>query len=254
MSRHIATYIHPFTSTIFFSVSEYLLQSMIIQLVFQLIRQIGIIRRFMLRLPIKTIIFLPFPFESLAVSTTCPEFGLFHIDGINACINGLLYMCFFYIGQIILCRNNVGHLMSVPDSISFLPHLSFVHVRYSVPFSGKIALIFSPGDPCHEMSGISAIAPGVYTLCKRYGTRFVGRISIDSIYDGDISSVIQCRTPRLRCLKHRLLFGMLCNTTYTTEREYTKQNKTTFQYHNFLFKVGLPSVLLPGQTAVIHLF
>ena len=85
-------------------------------------------------------------------------------------------------------------------------------------------------------------------------SRFVGRISIDSIYDGDISSVIQCRTPRLRCLKHRLLFGMLCNTTYTTEREYTKQNKTTFQYHNFLFKVGLPSVLLPGQTAVIHLF
>src|SRR5690554_3664172 len=122
----------------------------------------------MLRTPGKTVVILPLLFECIAVACPGPEFGLFHVDGIYAGINHPFYMLLLEVGKEIIRWYDVRHKMTMPYRITILCHLSFIEMPFSVPFAGKIILVFTPGNAGHKMGFITPILPSFYTLLNRY--------------------------------------------------------------------------------------
>ena len=113
MSRHITLDIQSFRLSVLFCIGENLVQRIIIQMIFQFVGKIGILRRFVLRSPGEIIIFLPFGLESFAVSATHPELRFLQIDGGDSGINDSFDLCFLHIADKTLGRYDIGNQMDV---------------------------------------------------------------------------------------------------------------------------------------------
>ena len=160
MSRHITLDIQSFRLSVLFCIGENLVQRIIIQMIFQFVGKIGILRRFVLRSPGEIIIFLPFGLESFAVSATHPELRFLQIDGGDSGINDSFDLCFLHIADKTLGGYDIGNQMAVSDLISIAVALSFFQMPvYSVPLSQKIVLIVAPGNSGHKLRQIPFISP-----------------------------------------------------------------------------------------------
>lgn len=103
-----------------------------------------------LRPPREAVVILPFPLECLAVACPCPELGLLQEYGINAGIYDWTNVPFLEICEVVVCRNNVGDEVSVPDSVALHSLLSFVQMPLAIPLASEIVLLLSPCNARHE--------------------------------------------------------------------------------------------------------
>ena len=219
MGRHITAYIHTFTPAISFGKGKYFVQSPVIQMIFQFISEVGILRRLVLCTPGETIISLPLLFESITISGTGPKFRFFHIDSIDPGIDHPFDMFLLHVLDKLTGRNDVRHHMPMPDGITGLSHLSFAKmILFTVPLSQKIVLVFSPGNAGHEMRPVSPVPPTIHPLLESHL-----RPVVHPIDDRGISPDICRFFPLSTGLEHRLFFfqtGMLRHRKRTILRFY----------------------------------
>ena len=174
-------------------------------MVFQLVGKISIFRGEMLGTPRETIILLPFTLERFAISGICPKFRLFKEDFTNARIDDRLDLCFLEILEVVKGRHNVWSARIVQDGIPLHVLLTFVHVRFSVPFPQKVVTISTPCDTGHEMGGVSTLAPTSYAFLETHLRTVAG-----TIYHNGIGTDINGRFPMAGRLESGLYF--LCHT------------------------------------------
>ena len=162
MGRDIAFHVHPLTLSVFLGICENFVEGPVIEIVFELVRKVGVFRGFMLRPPVEAVIFFPFPFERFAVAGPGPEFRLFHENGVDPCIDHPFHVHFFHVFQVILGRDDIRYHVPVPDSVSLYCYLTLVEVPFPVPFSCEIVLVLAPGDSRHEVGDIPSVPPGFH--------------------------------------------------------------------------------------------
>ena len=160
MGRDIALDVEALAAAIFLGIGESFVQSPVVEMVLELAGHICSLRRLVLRPPFGSVVFFPFALERFAVAGAGPELGLFKIYGCDSGIDHPLDVFLLEILQVVLCRDNVRHHVSVPDGIALGIDLSLVKMPFSVPFPGEIVLVLAPGDSGHEIDFVSSLFPG----------------------------------------------------------------------------------------------
>ena len=196
MCGHIATHVQPPLPPILLGIGESLIQRTIVEVILELVREIRVLGRLVLRTPREAVIFLPFALERLAVSASCPELGLLQEDGVDACIDDGTYMSLLEVFEIVLRRHDVGHPCAVPDGVARHRLLSLVHVLAPIPATCEVILILAPGDARHEVGGVATFSPRVHSLAECQSGPVVG-----AIHHHCIGPVIQGGTPGTAALE-----------------------------------------------------
>ena len=104
------------------------------------------------------------------------------------------------IPEVILRRDDIGHMAAMPERVTRGGHLSFVQMRLPVPSAQEIILVGAPGDAGHEMRLVAPLAPGGQAVFQ--GTAAGrARIAAHSVHHHRIGPVVQSGTPSLGCLE-----------------------------------------------------
>ena len=195
MGGHIALDVHSLGLAVGFGIGEDLVQGVIVELVFQLVGQPGVLRRLVGWSPGKAVIFFPLLLEGLAVACPCPKLWLFHEDGVYARIDHALDVPFLDVIEIVFRRDNIRHHGAVPDGVAVLLHLSFVKMRLTVPLSGEVVLVFTPCNARHEMGDVAAFLPRTDSVLDGTSRR-CARIATHAIHHHGIGPVVNGGPPR----------------------------------------------------------
>ena len=195
VGRDVALHIHPLAAAVLLGEGEDLAQGIVVELVLELVGQVGVLGRFVLGAPLGAVVLFPFPFEGLAVTRAGPELGLLHEDGVDAGVDDPFHVALLHVGQVVVGRDDVGHQMSVPDGVTAALHLSFVEVGTSVPLAGEVVLVFAPGDSGHEVHRVSAVAPRADAVFEIAVAVFVRGVASDAVYHHGIGAVVDCGPP-----------------------------------------------------------
>ena len=201
VGRHVASDVHAFLLAIFLGIGEGLIQRSIIQMVFQLVGEVSILCRKMLCSPRKAIIFLPFAFERIAVSGVCPELRFFQEDFTDTGIDYRLDLSFLEVFQIVQGRDNVRSSRIVQNGVTLCILLSFIHVRFSVPLSGEVVAVSTPGNTRHEVGSISTLLPALHSVLESHF-----RSASGAIYHHCVRADIDGRLPMAGRLEGSLYF------------------------------------------------
>src|SRR5690606_34466744 len=228
MRGNVAFYIHAFGFPVFFGKGKYFVQRLIIEVILELIRKVSVLWRFVLWTPIKTIIFLPFPFKRLTVSCSSPEFRFFHKYSVDSRIDDRLHMLFLQIRQEVIRRYNIRNHMAMPYGILLPGNLPFIEMPLAIPLPCEIILIFTPGNPGHEMDGISSIFPGFHPLRERHPLVFIRWIPTYTVDHDRICPIVDCGAPFSRSLKGR--FDLFCCIVGNDWRAECKQTTRAYAY------------------------
>ena len=202
MGGHITADIHSFLSPVLLGIGKSLIEGTVVEVILQLIGEIGVLDTFVLGAPGEAVKLLPFTFESLTVSGSRPELRFFQEDGIDACIYNRFYVTFLKVREIIPGGDNIRYQAAVPDGITLSCLLSFVQMPFPVPFACEVILILAPGDTCHKMSGIATITPGIHPFAEGHPTVIVG-----AIHHHQVGADIRDRFPRSCGLERSLLLS-----------------------------------------------
>ena len=160
MRRHITFDIQSFRFSVFFGISEYLIQRIIVQMIFQFVGKVCVFGRFVLSSPGEIIIFLPFGFKSFAISATHPKLRFFQIYGCYPGVNHPFDLCFLHIADKTFGRYDIRDQMAMSYFISITVALSFFQMPvYSIPFPQKVVLVVSPGNSGHKFRQITFVSP-----------------------------------------------------------------------------------------------
>ena len=198
--RHVALHVHPLLPSVGLGISEGLVQGTVVEVVLQLVREVGVLGRFVLRPPRETVILLPLALEGLAVAGSCPELRLLQEDGFDALVYDGTDVLLLEVSQIVARRHDVGHEVSVHDGVALLRLLPLVHVPAAVPFSGEVVLILPPGDARHEVRRVVVFAPRLHALGKG-----MPPVVVHAIDHHGIRADVGCRLPRPSGLERCLL-------------------------------------------------
>ena len=199
---HITADIHSFLSPVLLGIGKSLIEGTVVEVILQLIGEIGVLGTFVLGAPGEAVKLLPFTFESLTVSGSRPELRFFQEDGIDACIYNRFYVTFLKVREIIPGGDNIRYQAAVPDGITLSCLLSFVQMPFPVPFACEVILILAPGDTCHKMSSIASITPGIHPFAEGHPTIIVG-----AIHHHQVGADIRDRFPRSCGLERSLLLS-----------------------------------------------
>ena len=236
MGRHVTADLHPLLPSVLLGERKDFVQRVVIEVVFQLVRKVGVFRRFVLGTPVETVILLPFALERLAVTRSGPEFGFFEIDRIDPGVDHPTDMHLLHVGDKRLRRHEIGHHVPVPERIPRLYDLPFVQMVHPVPFARKIILVASPCDAGHKMGLISLRPPRLHALLERHAGSVVRIID-----NGHIGAAVRHGFPWAVGLERRFLaVGVAragrCGTPCQQASRRQHRNRQ-IQVHHFLFSV-----------------
>ena len=161
---HVAAHVHAFLPSVLLGVGERLVERAVVKMILELVRQIGVLSRLVLRTPVESVVFLPFALERLAVSAARPELRLLEEYGVYSRVDDGSDLPFLEILEVVLCRHDVGNEVSVPYGVALHGLLSLVQMPLAVPFAGEVVLISAPGDAGHEVRGVAPVAPRLHPL------------------------------------------------------------------------------------------
>ncbi len=168
MCRDIAPYVQSFALTIFFRIRKTRFYRPVVQMIFELIGQIGVFCRFMLGSPVKPIIFFPLSFEGITIARLCPELRFLQVNGVNPRVNDPFDHFLLHVFYKILRRHDIVHHATMPECIALLGYLSFIQVPFPIPLSREIVLVFTPGNACHKVCSVPSFAPSLDAFFKTH--------------------------------------------------------------------------------------
>ena len=120
------------------------------------------------------------------------------------------------IGEIVLRGDDIRDHPAVPDRVSAHLDLSFVQVPLSIPFTGKIVLVFPPGDTGHELSGVPPFLPGSEPVLEGQAAPVPVRgIAAYAVYHDGIGPVVDMFAPGPGGLESSFVRRMLGSTGST---------------------------------------
>ncbi len=176
MRRHITAYVHPLLAPILLGIRESLIESTIVEVVFEFVGEVGILRTLVLRPPREAVVVLPLALEGLAVTCPRPELWLLEENSIYAGVYHGLDVALLEVSEIVLGGNDIRNEAAVPDGVALHRLLPFIEVPLAVPLTREIVLIVAPGYACHEVGGVASLSPRLHSLVEGHAAIVVGSI------------------------------------------------------------------------------